>query len=70
MPKVRPHESIKPLLVPRKKAAQLLGCSIGKLATLEQQGRLKPIKLTGGLAGFVHYRLAEVEALCGVGPIE
>lgn len=53
---------LKPMLVLRKQAGDMLGCSTNKLKELERQGLLTPIKLTGPL-GITHYRLSEIEAL-------
>lgn len=55
--------SAKPLLVTRSEAGRLLNVCLSTVLTLEQRGKLTPIRLTGSPTGQVHFRISEVMAL-------
>ena len=51
------------LLLTRRSAAALLGCSIATIIRMELGGQLCPIKLTGGDSSMVYFRRSDIEAL-------
>jgi hypothetical protein len=64
MPKAPAHlDKLMPLLITRRQTAQLLGCSVSKVITMEKLGLLTPRKLIPSDMGVVHHSYAEVEAL-------
>jgi hypothetical protein len=57
-------QEAEPLLVSRKQAAAMLGgVDISTIRRLEQEGRLRPVRLSRSAAGQVFFRIGDVRAL-------
>ena len=54
------------LLLTRRAAAALLGCSVATIIRLELAGQLCPIKLTGGESSMTYYKRSAIQELAQV----